>query len=232
MSFTTDVRSEIAVVLPKEEHCLKAELAAFLAESGGEEPDRSLFSKECCKKAFLRGAFLAAGSFSDPAKSYNLEFTLQRRSTADLVVSLLSAFEIRGKTVERNGRFVVYLKDGDQISDFLAVVQASKTLLAYENARVIKDVRNSVNRRVNCEVANTGKTVTAGISMIHDIEKIELTRGLDSLPEVLRETARLRMEYPSASLKELGELMDPPVGKSGVNHRLRRLKEIAEEGQK
>lgn len=232
MSFTTDVKNEIAVILPKEAHCLKAELYAFLSEDGEAEPESGLLEKECCRRAFLRGAFLAGGSFSDPAKSYNLEFTFQKKRTAGMVRKVLDSFGIGGKTVERNGRFVVYLKEGDRISEFLALIQANRTLFAYENARVVKDIRNSLNRQVNCDVSNRGKAADASNAVRKDIAKIVKTIGLDALPDTLREIAVLRMDYPTASLKELGELMDPPIGKSGVNHRLRRLHQIAEEGLK
>ena len=228
MSFTQDVKNEIGAFLPEEEHCLRAELYAFLMEEGDAVPDDSFLLKECCRRAFLRGAFLERGSFSDPLKSNDLEFTFSRKETADLVSRTLSSLDIRGKTVERNGRYVVYLKDGDQISEFLLQIGANKALLAFENARVVKDVKNSVNRRVNFETANLRKAANAGVLRAQDIEKIEKTVGLDNLPENLREAALLRKEYPDVTLQELGEMMDPPVGKSGVNHRLRKLHEIAE----
>ena len=228
MSFTQDVKNEIGTNLPEEEHCLRAELFAFLMEEGSALPDKTLLERDCCKRAFLRGAFLERGSFSDPLKSNDLEFTFARKETADLVRETLSSFEIRGKMVERNGRFVVYLKDGDMIFEFLLQIGAAKALLAFENARVVKDVKNSVNRRVNFETANLRKAANAGVLRAQDIEKIENTIGLDRLPENLREAALLRKEYPDVTLQELGEMMDPPVGKSGVNHRLRKLHEIAE----
>ena len=228
MSFTQDVKNEIGSSMPKEDHCLRAELFAFLMEEGNAVTDRSLLENDCCKRAFLRGAFLERGSFSDPFKSNDLEFTFSRKDAADLVREILESFEIRGKMVERNGRYVVYLKDGDLISEFLLQIGANKALLAFENARVVKDVKNSVNRRVNFETANLRKAANAGVLRAQDIEKIEKTIGLDVLPENLREAALLRKEYPDVTLQELGEMMDPPVGKSGVNHRLRKLHEIAE----
>lgn len=228
MSFAQDVKNEIGAALPKEAHCLKAELFAFLSEESGLEPDPGILLKPCCRKAFLKGAFLDRGSFSDPMRSNDLEFSFTKEGMAMLVLNVLSSFEIRGKMVERNGRYVVYLKDGDKISDFLALIGANKALLAFENARVVKDVKNTVNRRVNFEAANLRKAARAGVLYAQDIEKIERAIGLKNLPDTLREAALLRKEYPDVTLQELGEKMDPPVGKSGVNHRLRKLHEIAE----
>ncbi len=228
MSFSSMVKEELSGIVPHKEHCMKAELQAFL------DPEKAFEKAEilqhtCCKKAFLRGLFLRSGSISDPEKIYHLEIVCETESLANKVKDLIRKFELRAKTVERKGHFVVYLKEGDQIADFLALIQANVSMLNMENVLVVKDVRNTLNRQVNCETANIGKTVNAAHAQILDIEFIEEHLGLDSLPVQLREIAELRLANPEASLIELGEMLIPPVGKSGVNHRLRKLHEIAEE---
>ncbi|MBO4902931.1 MAG: DNA-binding protein WhiA [Lachnospiraceae bacterium] len=187
-----------------------------------------LLQRSCCRRAFLRGAFLAAGSVSDPEKSYHLEIVCQSDERADEIRDLLRTFEIDAKTVLRKNHHVVYLKEGSQIVDTLNVIGAHVALMDFENSRILKDMRNNVNRRVNCETANIGKTVTAAVKQAEDIELIRKSRIYRELPESLRCIAEARLRYPNVSLKELGELVDPPVGKSGVNHRLRKLSEIAE----
>ena len=141
---------------------------------------------------------------------------------------LLEDFRLEGKIVERKGHFVVYLKEGAQIADMLRIMEASLALMEFENIRIVKEMRNSINRQVNCEAANLGKTISAAVKQIEDIKYICSCVGLENLPAGLAETAKKRLEYPEAPLKELGELMDPPLGKSGVNHRLKKLSELAE----
>ena len=229
MSFSSHVKDELSKYVPRESHCLQAELSAFLLQFRDVLPEPGTLQRNCCKRTFLKGLFLAAGTIGDPEKIYQLEFSLASEQSAQFVLKQLAAFEIAGKVIERKGHYVVYLKDGNQIVDFLAVVQASASLLELENIRVVKDVRNSVNRQVNCETANLKKTVSAGVSQIRDIERISERIGIDKLPAPLREAAEVRLQNPDATLQELGELLDPPVGKSGMNHRFRRLHEIAEE---
>ena len=229
MSFSQEVKNELIHILPREDHCMRAELAAFLY-AGSELPiEERLSGKSCCMRSFLRGAFLSVGSVTDPGKSYHLEMVFGCESTALMVKSFLSGFEIEAKNVVRNGKYVIYLKEGDDISAFLALVQAQKSVLDMESIRVVKDVRNHVNRKVNCEAANIQKTVEAVRKQLRDIEIIEKERGLKSLSDPLRTMAEIRKLYPEDTLQELGNRFDPPVGKSGVNHRLRRLHEIAEE---
>lgn len=188
-----------------------------------------LIQNTCCKRAFLRGVFLAAGSLSDPEKAYHLEFALFSEQFASFIKDILAFFELEAKIVRRKRYFVVYIKEGSQIVDFLNVVEAHIALMEFENVRIVKEVRNSVNRQVNCETANIGKTVAAAAKQIEDIEFIECNMGLRKLASGLREIAELRLEYPDASLQELGKMLDPPIGKSGVNHRLRKLGIIANE---
>jgi cell division protein WhiA len=188
--------------------------------------------KECCKRSYLRGAFLGGGSLSDPEKGYHFEIVAHSDVFAVDICNLFEEFEIGARIVERKGSYVVYVKEGDQIVDILNIMGAHNALLSFENVRIIKSMRNSINRIVNCETANMNKTVNASVKQIMDIEYIQRKLGLDSLPDNLRDMANLRLENREASLKELGEVSNPPIGKSGVNHRLKRIEAIAEELRK
>ncbi|MBQ7757538.1 DNA-binding protein WhiA [Anaerotignum sp.] len=182
----------------------------------------------CCRRAYIRGAFLSVGSVSDPEKNYHLEFVLADMTSAEQLRDLVNAFGLDAKVVERKEHFVVYLKEGEQIVDLLNVMEAPLALMDLENVRIVKEMRNDINRKVNCETANLNKVVGAAVKQLEDINYIEATIGLNSLPEQLAEVARLRLEYPDKSLKELGSFLMTPVGKSGVNHRLRKISNIAE----
>lgn len=259
MSFSGEVKAELAKQIDSKRHCQLAELAAIetfaadhthLAETrrllakklfGGlpaeqmrQQLDRALsvqqeqlLARTCCKRAFLRGAFLASGSISDPKKSYHFEIVCQKEPHAQLLQELYRTFELDAKIVQRKKYYIVYLKEGAQIVDALNVMGAYVALMNLENVRIFKEMRGSVNRIVNCETANINKVVGAACRQVEDIRYIQSRVGLDELPPALREMALIRLEYPDSSLKELGELCDPPVGKSGVNHRLRKLGEIA-----
>ena len=187
-----------------------------------------LIKNSCCARAFLRGAFLSIGSMSDPEKSYHLEFVCSIREQAGQLKDIIREFQIDAKSVRRKKYEVVYLKEGSGIVDLLNVMGAHVSLMNLENLRIVKEMRNSVNRRVNCETANISKTVTAASKQIEDILLIRDKYGFDNLPDNLRQMAEVRLEYPDAALKELGGYLDPAVGKSGVNHRLRKLSEIAD----
>lgn len=186
-----------------------------------------LLKNNCCKRAFLRGAYLAAGSMSDPYKGYHLEIVCQKPEQADQMQKLLRDFALDAKQVRRKKYYVVYIKEGENIADFLNIIEAHQALMNFENARIYKDVRNMVNRKVNCDAANINKTVYAAARQVEDIEYIRAVHGLEKLPDSLREIAYVRLDNPDVSLVELGQLLDPPVGKSGVNHRLRKLGEFA-----
>ena len=187
-----------------------------------------LVKNSCCQRAFLRGAFLCIGSVSAPEKGYHLEFVCTEEEKAKQLQSMMQSFDIESRIVLRKKYFVVYMKEGKAIVDLLNVMEAHVALMNLENLRILKEVRNSVNRRVNCEAANISKTVEAAGRQIDDILFIKETCGLQELPQNLREMAEVRLEYPEMPLKELGEQLNPPVGKSGVNHRLRKLSEIAQ----
>lgn len=282
MSFSSDVKEELARHLSKSRHCQIAELAALTAFEGkisvaesenhllrekyqmlidklfhiekieSLEEQKRIFSavkmwddaeetpklsevvngiliqQNCCRRAFVRGAFLAGGSISDPNKSYHFEIVCRTLEQASQLQEVINSFGMDAKIVARKKYQVVYLKEGAQIVDILNVMEAHVALMNLENVRILKEMRNSVNRKVNCETANISKTVNAAVQQLRDIEYIKETAGLSSLPDNLREMALLRLEYPDAPLKELGTYLNPPVGKSGVNHRLRKISEIAE----
>ncbi|MFJ7827633.1 DNA-binding protein WhiA [Psychrobacillus sp. NPDC096623] len=191
---------------------------------------KELVQKSCCKRAYLRGAFLAGGSVNNPeTSSYHLEIYSSYKTHSDALVDLMNEYELNAKTIERKKGFVAYLKEAEKISDFLSIAGAHRALLKFEDVRIIRDMRNSVNRLVNCETANLNKTISAAIRQVDNIRFIENSIGLDQLPEKLREIARLRVEYQDVTLKELGEMVSTGnVSKSGVNHRLRKIDEIAD----
>lgn len=182
----------------------------------------------CCKRAFLRGAFLSIGSMSNPEKGYHLEFVCENIYQAKQISEVLQSFDIHAKSVQRKKYEVVYIKESEEIVELLNVIGAHIALMNLENLRILKDMRNSINRRVNCEAANITKTVNAATKQIDDITYIRKHYGFDDLSPQLREIAEVRLENPDASLKELGEYVNPKVGKSGVNHRLRKLGELAD----
>ncbi|MBQ9027693.1 MAG: DNA-binding protein WhiA [Lachnospiraceae bacterium] len=186
-----------------------------------------LLKRSCCRKNYLKDMFMCCGSISDPRKEYHLEWTCSREEQASQLQEILRSFGKEAKTVFRKKSCVVYFKDSEDIVDLLNLMGAPVSMMEMENQRILKDLRNSVNRRVNCETANIGKTVSASRKQIEDIRFLEETGVLKTLPESLRKMAELRKQYPEMPLRELGDQAQPPIGKSGVNHRLRRLTEIA-----
>ena len=234
-----DIRGEVSIrknisknslmytILVKDEAAREVlEAIKLLSKEGSFRDDYSLVSNMivqsiCCKKAFLRGAFLASGSASDPEKSYHLEIVVDSESKALELTGIFSEVGIKAKLI----------KESDEISEFLGITEAHKALMNFENIRIYKDVKNKVNRKVNCETANIRKTASAAGKQLDDIYYLKNINKLEDLPDGLRELAKLRMEYPDATLKELGELLDTPLGKSGVNHRLNKISRIAEENR-
>lgn len=189
----------------------------------------SYLQNACCKRAFIRGAFLTSGSMSDPEKAYHFEIVCNREDRAEQLRDIMNNFGMEAKIVSRKRSYVVYLKEGEQIVDILNIMEAPVALMNLENIRILKEMRNSVNRQVNCETANIHKTVSAAVKQIEDIEYLREKVGLEHLPLPLREMAYVRLEHPDAPLKELGTYLVPAVGKSGVNHRLRKLGIMAED---
>ncbi len=198
------------------------------AELAADESAESLMPFSCCRRAFLSGAFLGGGSVSDPKKSYHLEFDTKVESYAKDVLDTLSKEGITARLTQRKRRYVVYVKDSDSVAAVLGLIGAGYAALELYNVSVEKEIRNEVNRRVNCENANLNKQSIAASKQLHAISKIEKKMGLAALSDALREMAEVRREYPDISIQELGEKLANPIGKSGVNHRLNRLIEIAE----
>ena len=208
----------------------RGSLSYEVTSFGGLEPVKHmLVQNQCCRRAYIRGAFLASGSLSDPEKGYHFEIVCSGEEKADELREMLASFGIDARITLRKRSYVLYVKEGSQIADLLNVMEAHVALMKFENVRILKEMRNSVNRQVNCETANLNKTVSAAVKQIEDIQFIQRTIGFDELPENLAEIAVLRLEQPETTLKELGQMLTPPVGKSGVNHRLRKLSMIAEE---
>jgi len=250
MSFSQEIKAELETVVPNARHCLLAEITAIntyaLKELTKDTPQgRKAFTLQaktsmikkyveasaknsCCQRAYLRGAFLTCGSISNPEKSYRLEFVCDEFEKANLLLSYLNAFDIEGKITDRRDTFVLYVNEAESIVDILNIMGAHKAVMMLESLRVEKDFRNLINRKVNCEAANIAKAASAAHRQIEDIELIKKYMGLDRLPEALRQMALVRLEHAESSLQELGGYLDPPVGKSGVNHRLRKLSEIAD----
>nr|WP_275590262.1 DNA-binding protein WhiA [Mammaliicoccus sp. P-M59] len=194
------------------------------------EIDKDILQKDCCKRSYLRGAFLAGGSVNNPeTSSYHLEiFSLYEEHSADLT-ALMNQFDLNAKLLERKKGFISYLKEAEKISDFLSLIGGYQALLKFEDVRIIRDMRNSVNRLVNCETANLNKTVSAAMKQVESIQLIDKEIGIDNLPDRLREVARLRIDNQDVSIKELGEMVSTgKISKSGINHRLRKLNEMAE----
>jgi DNA-binding protein WhiA len=190
---------------------------------------RRLVRKDCCAVSYLRGAFLGGGFVADPHGDFHFELTAEAAELAEDLVGLMARFEMDAKVTKRRGLYAVYLKGAEPIVTFLALVGAHRALLRAEDVRVMKSVRNRVNRLVNAETANLVKSTDAAIAQLEGISRLSEERGLEALPPALRELAYLRLENPDVSLRELGELADPPLSKSAVYHRIRRLEELAEE---
>jgi len=189
----------------------------------------NLLKNTNCKKAYIRSYFLCNGSITNPEKTYHLEFVSYNQKHAKDLADLLSYFDLKGKYIKRNNYYITYLKESEQIVDLLNIFGAYNSLLDIENIRIIKDMRNNINRVVNCETANLTKTVNTAVRQIRAIRKIDELMGIENLPDNLKVLARLRLKNKESSLKELGELLDQPIGKSGVNYRLKKIEKIAED---
>lgn len=187
--------------------------------------NRADIENDCCSAAFLRGVFLVCGSIVDPEKDYHMEFVSSHLRLGQDLADFMTEVGLEPKTIVRKGNFVLYFKDSSQIEDTLTYMGAVQNSLELMNVKVYKDLRNKVNRVTNCETANIGKTVNAAGLQLEAIKKLQSTKGYESLPEELREIAEIRLENPDASLRELAVIAG--ISRSGVNHRLNRLVEIA-----
>ncbi len=203
----------------------------FISDENGNIPSfeqEDIIKGQCCKMAFLRGAFLGGGSMSDPSKNYHAEFVTKNARLADFVAAILLSEDISAKITVRKNSFVIYIKDSEAIANLLGLMGAGMSMMEFYNIKIEREVRNNVNRQVNCDSANVDKITAAASKQLEAIRKIKATIGFESLPETLVEIATLREQNPEMSLKELGTLLSPPIGKSGVNHRLERICEIAD----
>ncbi len=191
--------------------------------------NKEIIRGNCCKRAYLRGAFMAGGSVNNPeGSSYHLEIASIYEEHCKALSQLANKFDLNARCIERKKGFVLYIKEGEKIIEFLSIIGAHQALLRFEDVRIMKDMRNSVNRIVNCETANLNKTIGAAVRQIENIRLLQREVGLDSLPEKLREVAEIRLQHPDLNLKEVGDMLKGSVSKSGVNHRLRKIDELAE----
>ena len=181
------------------------------------------------EKAFVRGCFLGSGSINNPENKYHMEIIFKEKETARFVLNILEKYNIHFKLLKKTNSNSIYSKDGEEISKFLAFIGANSAVLKFEDIRVYRDMRNNVNRLVNCETANLTKTVGAAVKQIEAIKRIKEEGKFTELTDNLKEIAELRIKYPESSLTELGKMTNPPIGKSGVNHRLKAIMKIAEE---
>ena len=184
---------------------------------------------EILEKAFVRGTFLGSGTINNPEKKYHLEIFLKNLETAKYIIEILKKYSIDFKILERSKKYAIYTKEGEEISKFLALMGASASVLKFEEIRVYRDIKNNINRKVNCETANLNKIVNSSVKQINDIKYIKEKGKFNELSEQLKEIAIVRIENPDMSLEELGKLLKKPIGKSGVNHRLRKIQKIVEE---
>ncbi len=213
----------------------RADASKLLTYLGHSERETSLminvsnFACASCQNAFFAGAFLSCGTVSSPEKGYHLEFTIPYRNLSRSFITLMQETELSPKVTNRKGYYVVYFKESESIEDFLYIMGASNSMFDIMNVKIVKEIRNSANRKANCETANIDKMVKAATPQIASILKIKETNGLDSLTQPLKEMAEIRLENPDSSLQELAEMFDPPLSRSGVNHRLKRIVDIANE---
>lgn len=190
-------------------------------------PEPDVVENECCKAAFVRGAYLAAGTVTDPQKNYHLEFVLKYAKAADKLFEILESMNYNAKLTVRKNNFVIYIKEFEAIANLLGMMGAGNEMMELYNLKIEREVRNDVNRAVNCDNANIKRQADAANTQLGAIKKIMESYGIENLPETLREAAQIRLENPEASLAEIGKMFSVPIGKSGVNHRLNRIVEFA-----
>lgn len=201
----------------------------IISSDGGLELgiDQSLIAKQCCAAAYLKGAFLGSGFISNPKSDFHFEIIVENENLAQGIVDIMSEKGINAKIMQRRNSYMIYLKSGSSIAKFLAFTGAHQAALSLEEERVVKSVRNDVNRQINAELANQQKASSAAVGQLVTIKKVLEHYGIESIPPALQDFIRLRVRYPEASLKELGSHADPPLSKSAMNHRVRRLEEMA-----
>lgn len=201
----------------------------FQNELTNEVLGMDLNAKSEALRSIVKGAFMSTGSVNNPESNYHLEMSFVEKKNAEYVLNICKTYDVNLKLLESKGKFILYIKEGEEISKFLALIGANNGVMKFEDIRTTREVRNNVNRKVNCETANLNKTIDAAVNQVNDIKLIQNLNKFDELSEDLQAIAVLRLEYPDLSLKELGEQLEPPLGKSGVNHRMKKIHEIAEE---
>lgn len=216
-------RYQVQVIPAPQVSLAMQELQLLSVESDLNNP---LLTTHDCKRTFLRGAFLGGGSISRPTSDYHLEMVTENEDFAHTIIKVMQTFSLKAKLTDRKNEYIVYLKDGESIIKFLSVIGAHNAMMELENVRIVKEMRNNVNRVVNCETANLNKVVKAAVRQVNCIKYIDAHMGLENLPQPLQETAKLRLDYPDVSLNDLVEYAGG-LGKSGINHRLKKLQEIA-----
>ena len=231
MSFSEKIKDEILMSKNKKCCILPLRYGELITESKDIKivEVKKIIKDSCCKKAFLKGVFLGSGCVVNPNTDYHFEITIKSKVYADYIVKLLSEFELAPKIIKRNSNYVIYLKDSEQISTLLAILEANKAVLEYENIRISKSITNNINRSVNCETANLTKTIEAAVKHQEAINKLIKQNKFNNLNPKLREIASLRQQYPEASLDELALKCSYKISKSGVYHRLNKIIKIAEE---
>lgn len=180
-------------------------------------------------RTIVKGAFMSSGSVNNPEKKYHLEISFVEKKNAEYILNICKSNDVHLKLLESKNKFILYIKEGEEISKFLALIGANKAVMKFEDIRASREIKNNVNRLVNCETANLNKTINASVNQVNDIKLIQKLNKFDELSEDLQQIAIVRLEYPDMSLKELGEQLEPPLGKSGVNHRLNKIHQFAEE---
>ncbi len=201
----------------------------FQNELTNEVLGMDLNAKSDVLRNIVKGAFMSTGSVNNPEINYHLEIIFVEKKNAEYVLNICKSYDVNLKLLESKGKIILYIKEGEEISKFLALIGANNGVMKFEDIRTTREVRNNINRKVNCETANLNKTIDASVNQVNDIKLIQKLNKFDELSEDLQAIALLRLEYPDLSLKELGEQLEPPLGKSGVNHRLKKIHEIAEE---
>lgn len=231
MSFSEQIKDEILMTKNKKCCILPLRYGELITESKDIKivDVKKLVKDTCCKRAFLKGVFLGSGCVVNPNTDYHFEVTTKSKVYADYVVKLMNEFELSPKLIKRNSNYVIYLKDSEQISTLLAILESNKAVLEYENIRISKSITNNINRSVNCETANLTKTIEAAVKQQEAIQKLKDEDKFNELNPKLKEIANLRLKYPEASLDELALKCSYKISKSGVYHRLNKIIKLAEE---
>ena len=242
MSFCSEIKDEITNIQIKNNCCKEAYLLGMVSVNGLTETYSAIYEKElnednlfyriekneCCARAYIRGAFLEGGYVNDPENSYHLEIIQHNIKNAEFLVRIFEVFGLNFRILKKKEKIYIYIKDAESISTVINIIGAHKALLNFENIRALHEMRNNINRVVNCETANLSKTLDASVRQVKIITEIAEKVGLSALPKDLQEIAEARLTNPDMSLKELGESLENKLGKSGVNHRLKKIEEFHE----